>query len=57
MTISIGSEFNAEIICLECKDREEVHPLYDKACKAKAEAAKRGDIDNGIHLPRELRKK
>ena len=57
MTISIGSEFNADIICLECKDREEVHPLYDKACKAKAEAAKRGDIDNGIHLPRELRKK
>ena len=57
MILSVGSAFNTDILCFDCKDIEEAHPLYETVRKAKAEAAKRGEVSFRIHLPPELRKK
>jgi hypothetical protein len=54
-SICIGSEFNAEIICLDCKEEEEEHPLYEVACEAQAEAALRGELYHGIKFPPPLK--
>jgi hypothetical protein len=43
--LSTCSIFNAEQICLECKDREENHPDYEKAQKAEDEALRRGEFN------------
>ena len=55
INVCIISEFNDEVICLDCKDEEESHPLYEAARKAKA--AMRGELDFGIHLPPEPRER
>ena len=39
----IMSMFNLDLICLPCKDKEEQHPLYDKAVAAEAAEVKKGN--------------
>jgi hypothetical protein len=43
--ICIGSKFNAEIVCLDCKEKED-----------QAEAASESEFHHGIDLPLELKK-
>ena len=52
---SIGSMFNTEQICFECKDAEMAHPAYKDACDAEMNAVLNGDYDfAGVGLPDEL---
>jgi hypothetical protein len=52
---SIMSVFNTDQICLECKQKEEAHPDYEKARKAEAAAVSRGDYNYaGIGKPADL---
>jgi hypothetical protein len=52
---SIRSKFNQEIICFECKRKEERHPRYAEACEAEERACKRGDFKfPGIGKPEDL---
>ncbi len=39
------SYLNKEILCLQCKEEEKTHPLYEKAKQKELEALKRGDYD------------
>ena len=43
--VTIGSMFNMQHICLDCKAEEEAHPDYEKARAADEEACKRGDYN------------
>ncbi len=55
-TSSIGSMFNTQQICFECKQKEKAHPDYEKARKAEGEAVRAGDYNfPGIGLPPDLR--
>ncbi len=52
----IMSVFNTDTICMDCKRREESHPLYERALKAEEEALLRGNRNfRGIGLPPDLR--
>lgn len=52
----IGSMFNTEIICFECKEREEQHPDYEEARRIEGEAVLAGNFNYpGIGLPADLR--
>jgi len=42
---TIMSMFNTQIICDECKDKEEKDPMYEKARKADEDAIKNGDFN------------
>jgi len=54
---SICSMFNTEQLCLECSQREQAHPDYEKAAEAESQAVRRGDYNYpGIGLPPELRR-
>jgi hypothetical protein len=47
--------FNTEVLCLDCKEREEQHPRYEEARRAEAEAVRRGDMNfPGIGKPEDL---
>lgn len=53
---SIGSMFNTQQICFECKDREQEHPQYEEAVRVESEAVMRGDYNfPGIGLPEDLK--
>jgi len=49
------SMFNTEDICLECKEKEQKHPLFEKARTAETAAARQGDYNfPGIGKPEDL---
>ena len=49
---TIMSTFNTQVICMECKKKEEEHPKYPEARAAEEAAVKRGDYNYlGIGLP------
>jgi hypothetical protein len=53
---SIGSMFNMEQICFECKDKEQKHPDYERAAKVEADHVRQGDYNfRGVGLPADLR--
>jgi len=39
------SMFNTDCLCLDCLDKEKLHPDYEKARQAEHEAVKRGDLN------------
>ena len=50
----IMSMFNTDCICMECKDKERSHPLYEKAQGKEMEEVKRGNYNyKGIGYPEE----
>ena len=52
---STMSIFNTEIVCLECKGKEENHPKHDEARAAELAAVRAGDLNfPGIGLPPDL---
>lgn len=56
LTARIMSVFNTDTICLDCKRKEEAHPMYSHARQAEYESIKRGDMNfPGIGLPPDLR--
>jgi hypothetical protein len=49
------SKFNTDLLCLNCKEREEAHPKYREACEAEENAVRRGDMNfPGIGRPEDL---
>jgi len=53
--VTIGSMFNTEMICLDCKEREKAHPDYERARQAEARAVRSGDYNySGIGRPADL---
>lgn len=54
--ITTMSMFSTQVICMDCKDREYMHPDYDKAVEADREASRNG-IRNfpGIGEPEDLK--
>lgn len=53
---SIGSVFNTEQICMDCKALEEKHPDYERARAVELEAVRNGNFNYpGIGLPADLR--
>ena len=54
-SIRILSMFNTQDICPDCKDAEEAHPDYQKACDAEHAAVLDGNRNFlGIGLPADL---
>jgi hypothetical protein len=54
--VSIGSMFNMDQICLDCKKLEEAHPMYEHAREIEGEAVRNGNYNfPGIGLPVDLR--
>jgi len=52
---TIMSMFNTQILCLDCKEKEEKHPEYKKAQKAELKHVKREDYNyKGIGKPNNL---
>lgn len=50
------SMFNTQTICFDCKDVEQKHPDYERACRIEAEHVARGDYNfRGVGLPADLR--
>ena len=50
-----GSYFNTQMICVECKDKEESHEKYNEAVEVEAEHVRNGNYNfEGIGLPSEL---
>ena len=50
------SMFNIDVICIECKEIEREHPMYDDAVRADTEAILRGDYNfPGIGAPLDLK--
>lgn len=50
-TVSTMSMFNTQMICMECKTREEQRPDYDDARKADEDAIRSGNYNyKGIGL-------
>lgn len=39
------SFMNKDAICMDCRDAEKKHPLYEEARNAELEAVKRGDFN------------
>ena len=51
----ITSMFNTQIICIDCKEKERQHPLYEKAVAADTAAIRQGDYNfPGIGKPEDL---
>lgn len=51
----ITSMFNLDVICLECKKKEEDHPDYENAKKAELEQCRQGNFNfEGIGKPVDL---
>ena len=49
------SMFNTQILCLDCKEKEEKHPEYNNAQKDELEALKKGNYNfKGIGKPNNL---
>jgi len=45
MQISIMSKMNTDALCMDCKEEEKGHPLYELACKTEHEAVKAGNYN------------
>ena len=41
----IGSMFNTQMICLECKEKETKHPRYEEAVKREYEEVLKGNYN------------
>lgn len=55
-SVSTGSYFNTEQICLECDEAERAHPSYEEALRVELAAVRSGDFNfPGIGLPDDLR--
>jgi len=53
--VTIMSQFNTEVICLDCKNKEEKHPDYKMALQAEIDAIRKGDYNfTGIGKPSDL---
>jgi hypothetical protein len=53
-----GSYFNMETICLDCRDREEAHPDFQRAREVESAAVLNGNFNfPGIGLPDDLKEK
>jgi hypothetical protein len=51
----IMSIFNTEMICIDCKEKEDVHPDYRRAKNRELEAVKQGNYNfKGIGKPNDL---
>jgi hypothetical protein len=52
----ILSMFNLDMLCLDCKQKEEKHPDYQKACDAEREQVRLGTAGTfvGIGKPADL---
>jgi hypothetical protein len=51
----IMSVFNTDVICLDCKDKERLHPAYRAAADAEIAAVKAGDYNfPGVGKPVDL---
>jgi hypothetical protein len=51
----IGSMFNLEMICGDCKNKEMKHDMYDFARKVEADQVKLGNLNyEGIGRPADL---
>ena len=49
------SMFNTEEICMECKEKERKHPMYEAAREADRQAVLSGNYNfKGIGKPRDL---
>lgn len=54
-TTYMGSMFNTEMICYDCREKERSHPQYQLACLAERDAVRNGNLNyQGIGLPTEL---
>jgi hypothetical protein len=53
-TIDVCTISNGELICLDCKDEEEMHPFYEAGRKAKV--VMQHEPFNGIRLLPEIKK-
>ena len=50
-----GSFFNTENCCMECIEKEQSHPMYEKAKEIETKAVLAGDYNfPGIGLPEDL---
>lgn len=53
--IHTTSMFNTQNICMECKEKERQHPMYEQALEAdRAEVAKGNYSFQGIGKPKDL---
>ncbi|MGW8181736.1 MAG: hypothetical protein ACWGQW_23645 [bacterium] len=53
--VTTCSRFNTQMICMECEDKEQKHPDYQRAKDAEMDAVRRGDYNYaGIGLPTDL---
>jgi hypothetical protein len=51
----VMSMFNKDTLCMDCKDKEKLHPDYNKAREAERQAIKNGDYNYmGIGKPADL---
>jgi hypothetical protein len=51
-----GSYFNAEMICMPCKEKEEKHELYQLAVQEENKQVRMGNYNfEGIGLPNDLK--
>jgi hypothetical protein len=51
----IGSYFNTELLCFDCRQKEEAHPRYREAVAAECAACQAGDFNfPGIGKPDDL---
>jgi len=54
--ITTMSKFNTDTICMPCKDKEILHPEYEKASQAEIAEIKKGNYNfEGIGLPSDLK--
>lgn len=44
-SVHMMSRFNKDLLCMDCIDREQEHPDYQRAAKAELEAVRRGDYN------------
>ena len=51
----VMSMFNLDTLCMSCKDKEKLHPDYDRACEVERQAVQNG-VRNfaGIGKPKDL---
>jgi hypothetical protein len=55
--VTIMSKFNADVICMDCKERERQHPDYARADEAETAAVRAGNYNfKGIGCPPDLYK-
>lgn len=49
------SKFNTDALCMPCKDKEKLHPLYEQACAEELAAVRSGNMNfPGIGRPSDL---